>query len=154
MRLLVLIVGFLTLTACSSLITRGDLKDCRAQCVEKGSCMKRVSKDKGLVNCECKEVAPAVVEEKAQVEEEIKAVEAELEQELNEVVPVEIPALESEIQPAVPEVIPVEAMPAVEEIPVETTPIQVEDITLDKNEMIPQGEEKLVLPELLDHQEH
>jgi hypothetical protein len=129
MKSLVLILGFLSLTACSSLITRGDLKDCKNHCQEQGSCMMHIKKDKGQVQCECSEAAPAI-DEKA-IDQEIKETSDELEKALNEEVnPVEIPAQEQEIVPAAPEVIaPVEVAPT--PVQEEVAPIKVEDIKME-----------------------
>lgn len=125
MKLTLLILGFLSLTACSSLITRGDLKDCQTQCKEKGSCMSHVSKHEGQLQCEC-ELTKA---EKEAIDKEIKDLSVEMDKmdkALDEVKPVEIPATEQEIVPAAGELVIPEQTPKVEE-----TPITVEEIKME-----------------------
>lgn len=118
MKSLVLILGFLSLTACSSLITRGDLQDCQKECKSKGTCMTHVSKHEGKMDCECGLTA----EEKAEVDKEINDVEVEMDKIEEEVNPlsVEVPATEEEIVP-----VPAEKMePALEQSPVENSPVE------------------------------
>lgn len=96
---LLLILGVLSLTACSSLITRTDLKSCQSQCAEKGSCMMHLSKQDGQVNCEC---APTK-EEKAQIDKEINEISKEIDKAQEEIKPVEVQTNEQSLIPAVPE---------------------------------------------------
>lgn len=129
MKSLLLIVGFLSLTACSSLVTRGDLKDCQTQCKEKGSCMSHVSKSKGMLHCECE----LTKEEKAELDKDIQEVSEEMDKmDDAEATPVEIPATEQEIVPAAADVViaPVESIPSIksETIPVEEPSIKVDEV--------------------------
>lgn len=47
---ILLMIGFLALTSCSSLITRSELNSCQKKC---SGHVQKLSKDDGKVNCQC-----------------------------------------------------------------------------------------------------
>ena len=51
MKIVILILTLVTLTSCSSLITRKELNSCNQKC---GNKIEKISKEDGKVSCECK----------------------------------------------------------------------------------------------------
>jgi hypothetical protein len=135
MKLPLLTLVFLSLTACSSLITRKDLRSCEELCHSQGSCMSHIAKHEGAVACEC--TASEKIDEKA-MEQEINQIEKELEESLSEPEALKIPETEQEIIPSAPEKIePIRSQPKVaeEEVTIKAeegelppTPIKVETV--------------------------
>ena len=59
MKTLVLVLALTSLTACSSLITRGELNSCNSKC---GSKIEKLSKSDGKISCECKKESVSKVD--------------------------------------------------------------------------------------------